>query len=150
MVADAKGFGNNQKRAWEKLGNGTFVDVFTSWTDLDVDIWIKAVLSVDTDVEENNNVVPSNYVLYQNYPNPFNPSTNIKYALLQNSFVSIKVYDILGREVKTLVSSELPAGNHSIVWKGDDNNGHSVSSGTYIYRIHTDNFVQTKKMILMK
>jgi len=150
VVADAKGFGNNQKRAWEKLSNGTFVDVFTSWTDLDVDIWIKAVLSVDTDVEENNNVVPSNYVLYQNYPNPFNPSTNIKYALLQNSFVSIKVYDILGREVKTLVSSELPAGNHSIVWKGDDNNGHSVSSGTYIYRIHTDNFVQTKKMILMK
>jgi hypothetical protein len=100
--------------------------------------------------EKKTEQLPTEFQLSQNYPNPFNPSTNIKYALPQNSFVSIKVYDILGREVKTLVSSELPAGNHSVVWKGDDNSGHSVSSGTYIYRIHTDNFVQTKKMILIK
>ncbi|MBA4407748.1 hypothetical protein C0389_10770 [bacterium] len=91
-----------------------------------------------------------NEYIRQNYPNPFNPSTNIKYALPQNSFVSIKVYDILGREVKTLVNTELPAGNHSIIWKGDDNDGQSISSGTYFYKIQSDNFSQVKKMILMK
>lgn len=96
------------------------------------------------------NIIPTTYNIFQNYPNPFNPSTNITYALPQNSYVSIKVYDMLGREVKTLVSSELSAGNHSVIWNGDDNNGQLVSSGTYIYRINTINFVQSKKMILMK
>ena len=64
--------------------------------------------------------------------------------------VSIKIFDMLGREVKTLVNSEVPAGIHSSVWRGDDNYGNSVSSGTYIYRINADNFIESRKMILLK
>ncbi len=94
--------------------------------------------------------LPKEFRLNQNYPNPFNPTTSITFALPKNSFVNVKVYDMLGREVRTLLSSDMPAGNHGVQWKGDDNGGHFVSSGTYIYRITTDNFVSTKKMILMK
>ena len=101
-----------------------------------------------TAVEEE--VIPTQFELSQNYPNPFNPTTKISYALPQNSYVSIKVYDMLGREVKALVNNEMLAGNHSINWNGDDNNGIKVASGTYIYRITASNFVAVKKMILIK
>jgi hypothetical protein len=94
--------------------------------------------------------LPKEFRLNQNYPNPFNPTTDISFALPKNSFVSVRVYDILGREVKTLLSSDMAAGNHGVQWRGDDNGGHLVSSGTYIYRITADNFVSAKKMILMK
>jgi hypothetical protein len=94
--------------------------------------------------------LPKEFRLNQNYPNPFNPTTSITFALPKNSFVNIKVYDMLGREVKTLLSSDMPAGNHGVQWRGDDNGGRLVSSGTYIYRIAAENFVSTKKMILMK
>jgi hypothetical protein len=94
--------------------------------------------------------LPKEFRLNQNYPNPFNPTTSITYALPKNSFVNVTVYDMLGREVKTLLSSDMPAGNHGVQWRGDDNGGHLVSSGTYIYRITANNFVSVKKMILMK
>ncbi len=101
-----------------------------------------------TAVKENE--VPTQFELTQNYPNPFNPSTMISYSITKSSFVSLKVYDILGREVKTLVSQQMNAGKHNLNWNGDDNYGNKVSSGTYIYRITADNFVSSKKMILIK
>ncbi|MCX7875346.1 MAG: fibronectin type III domain-containing protein [Melioribacteraceae bacterium] len=94
--------------------------------------------------------IPTEYALEQNYPNPFNPSTLIKYSLPENTFVTIKIYDMLGKEIKTLVSKESAAGNYSIEWKGDDNFGNKVSTGTYIYRISAGNFVAVKKMLLIK
>jgi hypothetical protein len=99
---------------------------------------------------EDKEVIPTQFELSQNYPNPFNPTTNITYALPQNSYVSIKVYDMLGREVKTLVNTEMLAGNHNVDWNGENNLGFKVSSGTYIYRITAGNFVAVKKMILIK
>jgi hypothetical protein len=99
---------------------------------------------------EDKEVIPTQFELSQNYPNPFNPTTRIAYSLPQNSFVSIKVYDMLGREVKALVNNEMSAGNHSVNWNGDDNNGIKAASGTYIYRITASNFVAVKKMILIK
>ncbi len=102
-----------------------------------------------TAVEEKE-VIPTQFELSQNYPNPFNPSTRIAYALPQNSYVSIKVYDMLGREVKALVNNEMSAGNHSVDWNGDGNNGTKAASGTYVYRITAGNFVAVKKMILIK
>lgn len=102
-----------------------------------------------TDVEEEN-VIPNKYSLEQNYPNPFNPTTRITYSLPQNSFVALKIYDILGREVKTLINNEVNAGTHSIVWNGTDNYGNKVSSGTYIYRVVAGDFVSVKKMVLIK
>ncbi|NJD23433.1 MAG: T9SS type A sorting domain-containing protein [Melioribacter sp.] len=95
-------------------------------------------------------VLPTTFELSQNYPNPFNPTTKITYTLPQNSFVSLKVYDMLGREVKSLVNNEMLAGNHSVDWNGENNSGFKVSSGTYIYRITAGNFVSVKKMILIK
>ena len=103
-----------------------------------------------TGVNQTAELVPSSFKLNQNYPNPFNPTTAISYQLSASSHVSLKVYDILGKEIATLVNGQKPAGNYKIVWDGTDNFGNKVTSGVYFYRIDTDNFVQTKKMVLMK
>ena len=95
-------------------------------------------------VETSGNV-PQQYELGQNYPNPFNPSTTIRYTLPQNSMVTLKVYDILGKEVATLVNEMKSAGSYEINFKALN-----MASGTYIYRIQADGFTQTKKMVLMK
>jgi hypothetical protein len=84
-------------------------------------------------------------VLEQNYPNPFNPSTRIKYAVLNKQFVSLKVYDLLGNKITTLVNEEKPAGTYEVEF-----NANHLSAGVYYYTIVTDGFVQTKKMILLK
>jgi hypothetical protein len=95
-------------------------------------------------------VLPVNYELQQNYPNPFNPSTKISFSMPLSSFVTIKIYDMLGREVKTLANNDMPAGVHSLEWKGDNNSGGLVASGTYIYRINAGEFTATKKMVFLK
>lgn len=94
---------------------------------------------------ENNNQVPNSFKLYQNYPNPFNPSTKIKYSLPQKGFVTIKVFDMLGREVRTLINSEQNAGQHEINF-----NAGELPSGIYFYRIDTGNSSMIKKMVLLK
>jgi hypothetical protein len=102
-----------------------------------------------TDV--NNGIeTPTSFSLSQNYPNPFNPSTLINYSLPRNSFVTIRIYDMLGREVKTLINSEQSTGNYNVQWNGDNNLGSKVSSGTYIYTIRTSDYHQARKMILLK
>ncbi len=98
-----------------------------------------------TSVNNENELVPKQYTLSQNYPNPFNPSTNIKYSLPKASDVTIKIYDILGREVRTLVNKEQQPGNYVITF-----NSNKLASGTYIYRIIAGDFVQVKKMMLLK
>ncbi len=96
-----------------------------------------------TDVAED--AIPTEFALYQNFPNPFNPTTNIKFALPKESNVTLKIYNVLGQEVETLISKVMPAGYHTV-----DFNATKLSSGMYIYRIEADNFVQVKKMLLMK
>jgi len=86
----------------------------------------------------------------QSYPNPFNPETIISFQLPENSDVELGIYNLKGQKVKQLVSEQLTAGKHFIVWDGKDNYGKSVSSGIYFYKLKTDNFEKTKKMILMK
>jgi hypothetical protein len=99
-----------------------------------------------TGVEHSQNRnIPESYTLYQNFPNPFNPSTTIKYSIPQASFVTLKVYDILGREVQSLVNEEKPTGSYEIKF-----NGSYLSSGVYFYRMHAGSFVSTKKLILLK
>ncbi len=97
-----------------------------------------------------NKLLPSEYNLFQNYPNPFNPTTIISYALPKISFVTMRIYDVLGREVKTLINQEQAPGIHRVEWKGDNNYGSKIASGTYIYRIEAGDFSQTKKMIFLK
>ncbi|QQS35301.1 MAG: T9SS type A sorting domain-containing protein [Ignavibacteriales bacterium] len=94
--------------------------------------------------------VPENYMLDQNYPNPFNPTTTIKFGVPTAGEVVVKIYDILGQEVKLLFAGQVEAGNYSIHWDGVNNFGQQLSSGTYIYQMTAGDFVQTKKMILLK
>jgi len=96
-------------------------------------------------VEGETNSIPNKYNLTQNYPNPFNPSTKIKCTIPQTSNVVIKVFDILGNEIETLVNEEKPAGTYEITWYSE-----GLPSGVYFYRLQAGSFVKTKKMILMK
>lgn len=89
--------------------------------------------------------VPSDYQLEQNYPNPFNPVTTVDYTLPESSRVSLKVYDVMGREVKTLVDENQSAGSYSVSFNGSD-----LSSGTYIYRLEAGEFSKTRRMMLIK
>jgi hypothetical protein len=89
--------------------------------------------------------LPKEFVLMQNYPNPFNPATVIRYSLPVQSYVSLKVYDVLGREIATLVSEVLPAGTYEQRW-----NAAGVSSGVYFYRLKAGGFVETKKLVLLR
>ena len=97
-------------------------------------------LPVEDEIE-----IPTEFALYQNYPNPFNPSTKIRYQLPQESKVIIKLYDILGAEVITLLNEKKEAGVYEV-----DFNAANLPSGTYIYRIVADGFIETKKMVLLK
>jgi len=90
-------------------------------------------------------VIPNEYILLQNYPNPFNPSTTIRYSIPKESFVTIKVYDIIGREITTIVNERKPAGNYSFNF-----NASNFSSGVYFYRMQAGGFTETKKFILIK
>jgi hypothetical protein len=93
---------------------------------------------------------PAHFNLDQNYPNPFNPETVIKFSLPQDSRVSLKVYNILGQVVNTLVDETLPAGNHSVSWNGKNERGTDVASGVYFYRIKADNYESIMKMTLLR
>ncbi|HEX7356888.1 MAG TPA: T9SS type A sorting domain-containing protein, partial [Ignavibacteriaceae bacterium] len=88
---------------------------------------------------------PIEFTLSQNYPNPFNPSTIISYSIPQNSFVTLKVYDVIGNEIATLVNETKSAGKYDIRFDASN-----LSNGVYFYTIKADNFTSTKKMILMK
>jgi len=102
--------------------------------------------SIPVSVEDTNpDLTVDKYELYQNYPNPFNPTTTIKFSLPQYSIVSLKVYDILGREVATLVNQEKPSGIYKVEFDAS-----SLAGGIYFYQLKTKEFVQTKKAILLK
>jgi dipeptidyl aminopeptidase/acylaminoacyl peptidase len=92
------------------------------------------------------NSSPKNFQLFQNYPNPFNPGTSIQYAINRSQFVTLKVYDVIGKEIETLVNEEKPAGNHTAHLTGVD-----LASGIYFYRLQLDDGAyQTNKMCLIK
>jgi hypothetical protein len=108
---------------------------------------------VVTSVEEER-IIPKTYELYQNYPNPFNPMTTIRFDLPKGASVRLKVYDILGREVKTLVEGDFGPGRYEFEWDGRDVFGNMLSSGVYFYRLEAfgegKSFVETKKMVLLR
>ncbi|MFA5403735.1 MAG: agmatine deiminase family protein [Ignavibacteria bacterium] len=98
----------------------------------------------------NGNELINDYKLFQNYPNPFNPSTNIKFQIPRNSFVTLKIYDILGKEVATLVNENLQAGTYEIPFSISQFSGNRISSGLYFYKLKAGDFTETKKMLLVK
>lgn len=154
---------NSQQSAvgsqWEKIGfvkgaGNSNSPKFYSFTDKDLTGGTKfkyRLKQIDThgkfeySNEEEIEIIPVEYSLSQNYPNPFNPTTSIKFNLPQAAKVTLNVYNILGEQVVSLVNQNLEAGFHSIPF-----NASALPSGTYIYRLQADKFVQTKKMILLK
>ncbi len=97
-----------------------------------------------TDVESEK-TSPENFLLFQNYPNPFNPSTKISWQAPVGSWQTLKIYDVLGNEVATLVDEYKPSGSYEVEWNPGD-----FSSGVYFYQLKVGNFIGTKKMILLK
>jgi hypothetical protein len=95
--------------------------------------------------QQQNNLLPNEYVLEQNYPNPFNPTTTIEFSMPQSGMVNLAVYNILGEQVKALINEERTAGKHSVQF-----NANHLASGIYFYQLQAGSFTQTKKMILLK
>ena len=140
VISSLKG-GRYYWRVQSKTSNGKFsnsskVEAFT--------------IGTITDVKHESNAIPVSFAVSQNYPNPFNPSTLINYSLPKSSLVTIKIYNILGQEIKTLINSEHQPGYYSIQWNGDNNYGHSVASGIYIYRVTAGQYAKSMKMMLLK
>jgi len=111
----------------------------------------KIMIDQSLDADDNTSVyLPSVYSLEQNYPNPFNPSTTITYALPERSHVRMEIYNVLGQEVRQLINQTMPAGIHVVTFDGLDKDGNELASGVYLYRIKTEAYTQSKKMLLMK
>lgn len=106
---------------------------------------------IATDVDENGAPdVPNGYKLSDNYPNPFNPSTSIAFDLPQRSHVTIEIFNLLGQRVARLIDEDYPAGSHIVTWDGMSSDGQSVPTGIYLYRLKAGDFMETKKMLLLK
>ncbi|MFZ0389800.1 MAG: T9SS type A sorting domain-containing protein [Calditrichia bacterium] len=135
-----------------KIGTGVW-EKFTG-LGLNYDVMVRVELdSASVGIEDLNPAMIENFELLQNYPNPFNPSTQIAFTVPQNfagKKAVLKVYDLLGREVATLLNGPVTPGVHRLQWNGTNNMGQAVTSGIYFYTIKTGDLVQTRKMILMR
>jgi Secretion system C-terminal sorting domain len=138
---------------WSDIGDGLTNHVIRSVSVLDSDIfagtvgggvWRRPLSEMVTGIQHSPSI-PARFVLYQNYPNPFNPSTTIRYQLSMNSFVTLKIYDVLGREVRRLIGERQPAGMHTLTFDAAN-----LPSGVYFYRLSAGSFMQTKKLVLLK
>lgn len=106
--------------------------------------------NVAQEIDIDYNYLPNKFALYQNFPNPFNPSTTIDFSVARESLVTIKIINLLGKEINTLVNEIVDVGYHNIQWDGKNSFGTSVPSGIYIYQLESDEISLNKKMILMK
>lgn len=128
--------------------NGTYIIHISDNAAADVGSLRSWCLTIDYDMltnAGNNNSIVNRYQLHQNYPNPFNPTTKIKFEIPQQNFVSLKIYDISGREVANLINGERNAGAYDVEFDGS-----YLASGTYFYRLQAGDFVEVKKMVLLK
>ncbi len=132
---------DNSAQSWVNLNSSSYFPVT---------LLIRATINSVTAVHEISNERPDEFILSQNYPNPFNPSTTINYSLPKQSNVSLKVFDILGKEVSTLVDENQSAGTYKVEWKGLNNRGESLTSGIYLYKLSVDGKNFTRKMLFIK
>jgi hypothetical protein len=114
------------------------------------DVTVTDLGGVTTGVALNKDNVPKLYALLQNYPNPFNPTTNIRFALPRESYVTLIIYNVLGQKVRTLVDNVRAAGIYDVSWDGRDAGGNSVGSGMYFYRLESGQGAIVKKMLMLK
>ena len=140
---------------WQKVNNGEMPpgnnpDLNTNEINL-IAQWIDEGALENPALEIYNNAqIPKEYILNQNYPNPFNPVTTLRYDLPEQSDVTITIYNMLGRKVKTLVNSTQDAGFKSVIWDATNYQGNPVSAGVYLYKIQAGEYISTKKMVLLK
>ena len=151
LFADSATQGGNANRAWEKVTSMSFqYQRFNELNDfswlLDADLWISLLYKHGlSSVRDEQAKIPQQFVLEQNYPNPFNPTTNIRFSIIKGASVSLTVYDMLGKEVATLVNEYLESGTYTSAFSA-----RSLSSGLYFYRLRSGNSIETKKMTLLK
>lgn len=114
-------------------------------------VYASNLLYLPTDVDDPDGPLPTDFALEQNYPNPFNPSTTIEFSLPKTSLVLLEIYNLLGQSVATLAdNAQFSAGKHKLVWDGRDDSGNLTASGVYFYRLMAGDYVQQKKMMLLK
>ena len=118
-------------------------------TTMSSDVW-DIMIDISNTLAINENMIPDTYVLHQNYPNPFNPITMLRYDLPKDALVNITIYDMLGREVRTLVNTTQDAGFNSVIWNATNDFGKPASAGVYLYQIQSGEYISTKKMVLLK
>ena len=118
----------------------------TDWSEYSETI---ALVLENLDISHGNNL-PISYKIHQNHPNPFNPVTTIRYDLPEDGLVNITIYDMMGRQISTLVSGQQTAGYNIVQWNATNTFGEAVSAGLYLYTIHAGKFKQTRKMVLLK
>ncbi len=142
IPGNASGYTSTFDVKWDSQGN-LYTQSYYGWT---VEKWsYNGTLPTITSVEEVGGTLPETYVLKQNYPNPFNPVTNIEFSILQSGHVSLKVYDVLGKEIASLVDEQKEVGNYKVAFDAQ-----SLPSGTYFYTMRSGGFTQTKKMAFVK
>ena len=139
------GNGSNYLRSFYPLQSGDILAAGFDYTSNSGDYVIVKLTQNPTGVEDQGFNQPDDFVLYQNYPNPFNPTTTIEFSIPQSGDVSLNIYNLLGEEVKTLVNEFRQTGKYSVQF-----NANNFSSGIYFYKLQTDSFVETKKMILLR
>ena len=125
---------------------GKKADIQVSYKGIDARGQVSGQMTRSMEVEN----IPDEFVLYSNYPNPFNPQTRIDFGLHEDAYVELVIYDIMGREVITLVDEQYTPGYKSIIWDATNQLGMKVSAGMYFYALRANDFTQIKKMILMK
>jgi len=119
-----------------------------SWDDDSLEVYYLS--SSNSSVDSSQDHIISNFHLFQNYPNPFNSSTIISYEIVEEANATLKIYDILGREVRKLVNSSQKPGHYKINWDGRNNQGKEVASGIYFYELKAGNYKATRKLVLIK
>jgi len=123
------------------------VAIIQNWNDLEI---LQAAQKEFISTNVDDPVVVIEASLYQNYPNPFNPSTTISYDLNEQTQVQLSIFNTKGQKIITLINDYKNVGIHSVVWNGSDENGKTAPSGIYFYKLQTEKYTSTKKMILMK
>lgn len=147
------GNGTNYLRSCLPLSNGDILAAGFDYTSNSGDYVVVKLTQNPTGINEQNFIQPNDFILYQNYPNPFNPSTKIRYSIpnviasgtKQSAFVTLKIYDILGSEVATVVNQEQQPGFYEVEFSAND-----LASGMYLYRLQAGSFVETKKLMFIK
>ena len=151
---------------WDTLNTFILQDAFGGLLGIDVDMTVETSLTLNnlyitilklkvipgslSIFNENDLKVPQDYSLFQNYPNPFNPVTQITYSIPQQSYIVLEIFDLTGAHMKTLVDGKQNSGMQTVQWDGTDKNGILVGTGVYLYRINSNSFSQTRKMVLIK